>query len=383
MAKEKLSSVISMQKAVELLQLRIYGQNSDSDLVPTDVSEINIMCPCCSAEHTSQRLTLNINFERGVFGCPRCSFSGGVYKLISHYTGWPYSEVEGRIKQGEFGAFVPGQTPDVGANKPIEDVGRPMAPLKQRHDVYTALLDMLTLSDAHKANLLKRGLNEEAIQRIGFKSYPKYIDPTVIPKKLISAGLDLRGVPGFGINDSHEWSMAKLPDGGFMIPSRNGQQLIQGFQIRFDHPNDKIPKFGYLTSGGMTGGTKASTWCSWAGEDLIHRESPEPFDVILIEGGLKAYIVNEISGSNVLAVPGVSTLKKVPAALQSMVAMGLRCVYIAYDMDQETNEQVAKQLNRLRHILDGLHIEHQTMMWNPEFKGLDDWIVGPEFKKLL
>lgn len=379
MGTDKLASVISMQRAVQLLGIRIYGMSSDSDLVPTDVSQINIMCPCCGDAHTSRRLTMNIDFEKNAFGCPRCSFRGGVYKLISKYTGWKYDEVEARVKAGELGRFTPLTGDGSEDGRQAEDIGRPIAPLKQRHEVYSAMLDLLKLNDMHRADLMRRGLSEDAIERIGFKTYPKYMDPTVIPKKLIAAGLDLRGVPGFGINNAGEWSLAKLPDGGFFIPSRNGRQMIFGCQVRFDHPNARIPKFGYLASLGMPGGTKASTWWSWAGANIADRPENTPFDVILIEGPLKAYIVHELTGCNVIAVPGVSALKKIPVALQDMIPMGLRCVYIAYDMDQKENVQVANALVRLRGILDSLQIKHETLSWTAEYKGLDDWIVGPEF----
>jgi len=86
--------------------------------------------------------------------------------------------------------------------------------------------------------------------------------------------------------------------------------------------------------------------------------------------------VNDITGCNVISVPGVSALKKVPAALQSMVQFGLREVLIAYDMDSDTNKDVRAQLERLREILDNINIKHRTMRWDPAYKGLDDWLVG-------
>lgn len=370
--------IITLEQAIERLGLRIYGANSDSELVPTDVSEINILCPACSHEHTSRRLTLNINYDKQLFRCPRCSFSGNAYHLIARVNGWEYAEVEAKINNGELGKIDLELAKDR-PEKQAENVGNPIAPLRQRHEVYSAMLSHLKLNDTHRENLRKRGLSDEAIDRIGFRSYPKFMDPSVLAKKLVSSGYDLRGVPGFCINNTGEWCVSKLPDGGFLIPSRNGQGLIQGFQVRFDHPNAKVPKFGYFTSSGMTGGTKAGSWCSWAGEDIVSKDNKEPFDVLLIEGPLKAYIVHEITGVNLIAVPGVAALKKVPAALQSMLPLGLRTVHIAYDMDQEENEEVARQLNRLREILTGLNIPHQTMYWESEYKGLDDWIVSPAF----
>lgn len=376
-AKPKKLPIISMAKAVELLGIRVYGK--DGDAVPTDVADINVLCPKCGAEHSNRRLTLNIDFAENVFSCPRCGFSGGVYHLISFYTGWPVRNVEGCIRAGKLQNFKPNENIsnlDISSASVSRTEMSPLAPIKQRNEVYRALQDMLTLSATHHDNLRSRGLSEAAIQRIGFRSYPKYLSANVIPQRLINKGLDLRGVPGFGINENGEWSLARLPDSGFLIPNFSGDGRIQGYQVRFDHPNASIPKYGYLTSKGMRAGTKCETWCCWSGRNFATDPTPNPFDVILIEGPLKALIVNDITGCNAISVPGVSALKKVPAALQSMVQFGLREVLIAYDMDSDTNKDVRAQLERLREILDNINIKHRTMRWDPAYKGLDDWLVG-------
>lgn len=383
---QKIKTVISMARAVQLLEIRLYGK--EGELVPTDVSDINILCPVCSKQHSSKRLTCNINFVENVFGCCRCDFNGGTYKFISYYTGWPYDQVETRIKNGELRNYVPHENDAV-----VEDIGSEesvnannqgfLAKLRDRDEVYNAFLDLLTLDDSHRNDLLRRGLTNEEIDKIKFRSFPRYMPPKWIPKKLTDRGYNLTGVPGFGINSKGTWVLSRQPDGGFLIPSRNGDGLIQGFQIRYDHPSSTIPKYGYLTSAKMTGGAKCGVWCNWVGEILDERKEETPFDVILIEGGLKAYIVGARTGCNVISVPGVNALKKVPSALQNMTGKGLRKVLIAYDMDAETNEQVHKQLERLRTILDSLCIQHETLTWDSRYKGLDDWIVeSEEFKTI-
>ena len=368
--------IISLAQAVKMLGLHTYGKDDDI-LVDTDVTDTTIMCPMCSPLHTSRRLTLNLNFEKNAFRCPRCGFAGGVYKLIAAYTEWPEDTVEAHVKKGDLGPVTEEVESEVKSS--IDGVNA-IAPVKQRNDVYNAFLSQLTLNDQHRDNLRKRGLSDDDIARIGFKSCPKFMDPEAIPKRLISAGYDLRGVPGFYVNSAGKWAIARAPDSGFFIPIRNGNDMIEGFQIRFDHPNDKIPKYGYFTSVKMMGGTRAETWCCWAGENLTQRKDPKkPFDIILIEGPLKAYIVNALTGANVIAVPGVSTLLRIPAVLQSMAKMGLRCTYIAYDMDQFTNADVAKQLTNLKELLKSLKLNYKSMIWNVQFKGLDDWLIGPDF----
>lgn len=47
-----------------------------------------------------------------------------------------------------------------------------LAPLDERDRVYRALLNRLTLAPDHRENLLRRGLTDEAIERLGYKSTP-------------------------------------------------------------------------------------------------------------------------------------------------------------------------------------------------------------------
>ena len=47
-----------------------------------------------------------------------------------------------------------------------------LAPLEERDRVYRALLNRLTLAPDHRESLLRRGLTDEAIERLGYKSTP-------------------------------------------------------------------------------------------------------------------------------------------------------------------------------------------------------------------
>lgn len=363
---EARTPAISLAQAVGAIKLHIEGP--ESPLVPTiGVSDINVLCPNCGKNHSSRRLTLNLDYEKNVFGCSRCKYGGGVYKLIATYTGWPDNEVRKRVEAGELGPID--QAGTVGEMAPV----RPLAPLAHRHEVYSAMLDLLTLSDSHRQDLRNRGLSNETIDVLKFKTYPKFVDHAILAKKLMERGLDLRGVPGFGIEKDGKWALTRLSDGGYFIPIRNGRGLIMINQVRFDHPSDRIPKYGYLSSKAMDGGTEASSWAGWAGADVSDNDPSNSFDVILIEGPLKAYIVHELTGANLIAVPGVNALVRVPGALQELKARGMKKLLIAYDMDSETNEQVNIALNRLRYILNTLDIPHETMKWDSKYKGLDDW----------
>ena len=60
--------------------------------------------------------------------------------------------------------------------------------------MYRALLSILTLSDEHKKNLRKRGLNDAAIQKHQYRSVPVTGVDNIV-KTLLSYNMDLKGVP--------------------------------------------------------------------------------------------------------------------------------------------------------------------------------------------
>ena len=89
--------------------------------------------------------------------------------------------------------------------------------------------------------------------------------------------------------------------------------------------------------------------------------------------------MNAITGVNVIAVPGVNALKNVPQVVRELKSIGMRKIYIAYDMDAATNKEVAKQLDRLRSMLDDAGYEHSTLQWDSTYKGLDDYVTSEPF----
>lgn len=377
-------NMISMAEAVQLLKITRDGLpgGSEEEVISTSYSDVNVLCPACSSRHQSRRATLNINFEKNLFNCPRCKFSGGVDSFVSYYTGWHKKDVENRLRAGELGQTSLTSGVFRSAETETEVMEKTLAPIVQRDEAYRGMLSMLSLSQHHKEDLIKRGLAEEQIKLLGYKSTPLFLDVTSIPKRLVAQGVDLRFVPGFGIGKSGEWEIAKMPK-GFFVPGRNAAHLLQGFQIRADHPSDSIPKYSFLSSKRMPGGAACATWCHWAGADLRRAEGEKPFDVFIIEGWLKGDICHCLTGENFLCVPGTNALKKVLPALNSMRNKGLiREIMIAYDMDAYENKDVAKQLLSLFFMLKNEGYKVRILQWDSLFKGLDNWLYeSGEYEK--
>ena len=78
---------------------------------------------------------------------------------------------------------------------------------------------MLSLAVDHKENLLSRGLKEQDIIRLGYKTTP-IVGMSAIAKQLQSDGLYLAGVPGFYRDKNGSWTFVHEKR-GILIPVRD------------------------------------------------------------------------------------------------------------------------------------------------------------------
>ena len=178
--------------------------------------------------------------------------------------------------------------------------------------VKKAKLDLLTLSDFHQKQLLKRGLSLERIRENRYRSMPaSYSARKRIAAKL-SASYPLKGVPGFYLRDG-AWTFAG--NGGYLIPIYNKDGYIQGMQIRSDRAEGGM-KYRWFSSNpakGFTLGTKAQTW--------IHVTGDAQSKVACVtEGGLKGDVASYFLGDALfVCVPGVNSLRYLPETLNGLV----------------------------------------------------------------
>ncbi len=336
----------------------------------------NIPCPCCDDDPKKKHL--NINLEKDVFRCPRCGFAGGALDLYAYFTGtnrrYVKKEIMRRLdmKEAEVGNYPPPQTSDkpnstsrhssgavkVAATK--EDY--PLTDLDARHETYTALLDMLSLADDHRENLRNRGLTDDEIKSLGYKTTP-YLGMPKMAKQLQEDGYYLPGVPGFYRNKDGAWTFVR-EQRGILIPVRSPDGKIQGIQVRRDHVAKR--KFRWISSAGKADGCKAECWTHLAG--------PIQSTIILTEGPMKADIIHKLSGDTVLAVPGVHSLKHLSVTLEQLRDQGVVKIKTAFDMDFHYNPFVQRGYQALTELLANLDFCYSTYVWDSRYKGLDDYI---------
>lgn len=324
---------------------------------PAGRGDYNIPCPCC--DDTPGKKHLNINLRRDVFRCPRCGFSGGVFDLYAHYTGLPRESVRDALVarldvRGRFPAKPKPPPPPEFPETPLTDIGA-------RSATYEAFLKLLSLASDHKGNLLSRGLPEDRIGALGYRTTP-VAGMTAIAKRLLADGYSLSGVPGFYRKEG-QWTFL-AENRGILIPVRDLQGRIQGLQIRRDHVEKR--KFRWVSSAGKPDGCKAEAW--------THLSGPPRETILLIEGPLKADIVHELTGQTALAVAGVNSLSHLEQQLAELRKLGVRKIMTAFDMDFLQNPHVQNGYRRLTEILQASGFRYGTYVWDPRYNGLDDYI---------
>lgn len=327
-----------------------------------------IPCPCCDKEPHKKHL--NINVKKDVFRCPRCGVSGGIFDLYSLFTGVPRDKVLIALTE-RLGTPTRVDRPKVKIEKHLPSVAIcecPITDVESRHATYSALLAKLSLAKDHKENLLNRGLTESDIERLGYKTTP-IIGMSSLAKQLQSDGLYLAGVPGFYRTETGDWTFVKEKR-GILIPVRDANGLIQGLQIRRDNVQKR--KFRWISSTDQKDGCKAEGWTHLAGK--ITQQ------IILTEGPMKADVIHALSGLTVLAVPGVNTLTHLKLTLEKLRSQGVTEIKTAFDMDFSTNIHVQNGFNNLLALLDEMEFRFGTYVWDPRYKGLDDYIWAQKNK---
>jgi len=335
---------------------------------PNGKSAYNISCPCC--DDNPRKKHLNINLQKDVFCCPRCHFSGGVFDLYAYYSGVDRSKVR-NVLLDRLGLKDSGPTCE-GSEKrerrtipqpPIQqEIELPLTDLDTRHETYAALLAKLSLASDHRENLLSRGLTDDQIQMLGYKTTP-VVGLTAIAKQLQSDGYYLAGVPGFYHTKDGTWSLVKEKR-GILIPVRSPEGKIQGLQVRRDYA--KSGKFRWISSVGKQDGCKAECWTHTIG-------SPSE-TVLLTEGPMKADIVNHLTGMTVVSVPGVNSLNHLRETMHYLQSHGTVRVMTAFDMDYLKNPHVRGGYYNLASLLAEMGLSYGTYLWDPQYKGLDDYV---------
>lgn len=321
-------------------------------------------CPKCQG---NTRCRFTDRDGDGSCYCSHCHTDGGNgFDALMWLTGCTFGEAVSRV--GEYLHSTPA-TKATSKAKPPETTVEP-APVEVRHHVYSTILSLLPLEARHRANLIKRGLSEPAIEREQYRSLGNLSDDD--RAACAAAKRELNG---------HAAMFDRIPGivdgrlvirGGILIPVRNEAGQITALKIRRDQVQGTEPRYLYQSSKHCSCGAPAHVPLSVAG----------PVDRVRVtEGELKATVAAELSGLATISAPSVNSWRRVIPVLQAMQA---KTVLLSFDADAASNKNVAKQLAAAYAGLqaEGFAVELET--WDAsQGKGIDDLLLAGGQARIL
>lgn len=322
--------------------------------------EVAACCPFCPGGDTKYHL--NLNRFINVFRCPKCGTQGGILHLIAYLKGVSTKDAYKMLKAGE---KIYRSTANISYKKIKRKEYLEKQNIKspsERNMIYTAFLDMLTLSDKHKTNLLQRGLSKEIIEKNQYKSIPQVED---IRKRIcwkLSLKYELKGIAGFFTDKYNDWDF--YSNAGFLIPIRNVKGEIQSMQVRLDNCDKR--KYRYFSSTNFKNGTSTKSYVHVVG-------TPVNGQIRLTEGPLKADVASYLSGEPYVAIPGVNSYKYL---LSMLKALKVYTVIEDFDMDKYTKEEVRVGVETVKKILQQENIRVISAKWDSRYKGVDDYLLS-------
>lgn len=381
----------TIRDVVALLPLNVRRLQADGAYVD---------CPFCG----DRRGRMKVNFVKNVWRCNHCDESGGMLALYGKMKGLSngdaYREICDELQMGfddqtptgrGYSATGPlataarsaGASGTLLAQPPLVQSDRASAQVVD--DTLSHLFSMLTLLPRHREHLRsdKRGLTDEQISRLGFRSTPPPADGRMLAEQLMRHGCELEGVPGFYRDDAGYWTLNfGRWSTGILIPAVGMDGLLHGAQILLDvpmrSPNDppgKGAKYVWFSSSNKRMGTTSGSPAHFAG-------TPFSRVVYVTEGLLKADIAHCLTHRSFIGIAGAGNVGQLDALFAQLARHGTEQIIEALDMDKFTNEAVAKGAAKIVAMAKRNGMTCQRLTWDKAYKGIDDWQLALRQKAL-
>lgn len=354
-----------IEYVVQLLNLRIRRRCADG--VYTD-------CPLCG----DNRGKMKVTYTKNVWRCNYCNEGGGMLKLYASVRNISTSEANREIcdtilNGDSWSGWTPGE-PMIKKSPETLPLST-LAEIPVIHKTLTGLLGMLKLSEQHREHLrTKRGLTDEEIDRLGYKSTPPFYMCKPLTDRLIAQGYTVEGVPGF-YQKNGQWTVSfSTILAGILIPVRGVDGMIRGCQIRLDVPlkdenedEDKAgAKYVWLSSSGKPMGTSSGSPVHYVGD-------PGARVVYLTEGSLKADVAHTLMNRTFAAIAGINNTSQLELLLAYLAKNGTQVIVAAPDIDRFRNENVSQGVTKISFMVRKYGMDFRLLFWNPNYKGVDDW----------
>ena len=191
-------------------------------------------CPFCG----SKKAYINPLPSVNGFCCFKCGKNLGFMGFFREMTGnntAKYREIvdflDGKKDLSDIGVFSVFESKNEKSKKlpQVAVTEVPCVDIVKRHEVYNRMLALLTLSEKDKYTLLKRGLSEQQVEKLGYKTCPSIHEIPYLIRTLENEGYNLQGIPGFYQRNG---KTTMTVSHGIFIPFRSHSGKIQGLQIR-------------------------------------------------------------------------------------------------------------------------------------------------------
>lgn len=375
---------------VELLHLKIRRRQANS---------VYVDCPFCG----DRRGKMNVNFVKNVWRCNYCDEHGGMlmlYAKLNHTTNsdafreicdalqtgdasWVYAASEQQRSGSGKDSFSGTGT---SGNGGMEEVPQsPRASIQEIHQTLSLLFGMLSLTPSHRAHLrsAKRGLTDEQIKKLGFKSTPPPFMCRSITERLLKQGCTVQGVPGFYLDDNGRWTVkfySRLS--GIIIPAVGIDGLIHGAQILLDTPikdKDDPPdkagtKYVWFSSSNRKMGVTSGSPVHFVG-------NPFARTIYVTEGLLKADIASSLMNRSFAATAGAGNVAQLDPLFALLAANGTELIIEADDIDKYSNKMTSNGASKIYLMAKKYGMDCRRLTWNPNYKGVDDWQLSLRSKK--
>ena len=338
--------------------------------------QVYVDCPICG----DRRGKMNLNLSKDTWRCNYCGTGGGMLALYARVYGVSnavaYQEICDALAVGTISSAYTAER----SNTSVPDVQESeLASPQEIHRTFSALLSMLTLTAAHRRHLNEvRGLSDEQIDRFRLRSTPPPSLCRPLTDRLRKAGYTVQGVPGFYLDDSGRWTVKFYRrTSGIIIPIVSAEGLIHGLQVRLDHPirdKDDPPekegiKYLTLSSAGKSMGVSSGSPIHFVGDTYSRI-------VYVTEGCLKADIAHALSNRTFAATIGANNVAKLDDLLAFLSKNGTKEIIEAQDMDKYRNNAVDAGSSKIAMLARKHGLECRRLTWNPNHKGIDDWLLA-------
>lgn len=258
-----------------------------------------------------------------------------------------------------------------GAPKPIQPKAVPIADPETIDAVYMAMLDILSLSSAHKADNQERGINPGLLW---YRTLDHAGRQRVINEISTSAEMplsEIARVPGFFLKDG---TLGIHAYDGLLVPCRDEDGHIVALRVRRDS-SEKGSRWRYMSGGNSPSVTPPLHWCHEA--TTVLKTSKQ---LVVIEGERKGEVVAAYQKQQgkqvaVVSVPGVGLWQKA-GLIETAKRLGVTSLLVAYDSDHTTKPDVAKALMSLVRSAKDAGLIVSVLVWSDEHKGLDDFLLA-------